>query len=287
MEEPAFPTYRPARPRPLPLPQIWTTSLLALATTILVPLTAGAATLSLSTFTEDAKGCAQHVAVETLAAVAHTESGFDVLTLHDNSTGRTYHPATREDAIALGVELVTVSRHSVDLGLMQINSGNLPRLGLSVADTFDPCLNLSAADRVLVDGYAAPASGRDTQPAVQQALSRYNTGDPVRGVANGYVGRVQASAELVVPALRVKGDAPPAQPATPADDVAVLAQPLPPSWDVYARAKAGHGQVFGASPVPSPAAVPAALSAALPAPSAPAGPAPGQRLSIEAQNDVR
>ena len=262
------------------------TSAVASWITVLLPLAAHAAPLSLPLFSQFATDCAQHVAVETLAAVAHTESGFDVLTLHDNSSGRTYHPATREDAIALGVELVTVSRHSVDLGLMQINSGNLPRLGLSVADAFDPCENLSAADRVLVDGYAPPAAGQDTQPAVQQTLSRYNTGDSARGVANGYVSRVQASAELVVPALRVAGDASPTQHNAAVDDGAVLTQPLaplPPSWDVYGRAKAGHGQVFGASP----AAVPAALPVAPAAPSAPAGTVPGQRLSIEALNDVR
>lgn len=284
---PAFPTYQTARLRFPPLPRTWTTSLLALAATFFVPLSANAEALSLLAFTEDAKGCAQHVAVETLAAVARTESGFDVLTLHDNSTGRTYHPANREDAIALGVELVTVNRHSVDLGLMQINSGNLPRLGLSVSDTFDPCLNLSAADRVLVEGYVPPPSGQDTQPAVQQALSRYNTGDPARGVANGYVNRVQVSAELVVPALRVKGDVPPAQPVAATDNGAVLAQPLPPIWDVYGRAKASHGQVFGASAAPPPTTVPTALSVVPAAPPNPAGPAPGQRLSIEALNDVR
>lgn len=263
------------------------TSALASATAALLPLAAHAALLPLQEFSQLATGCARHVAIETLAAVARTESGFDVLTLHDNTTGRTYHTASREEAVALGIELATVGRHSIDLGLMQINSGNLPRLGLSVADMFDPCLNLTAADRILANGYTAPAAGQDTQPAVQQALSRYNTGDPALGVANGYVSRVQASAEVVVPALRVQGDALAVQPTTASGDGAVLAQPLPPIWDVYARARAGHGQVFGASRVPPPATIPAAVSVAPPAPSAPAGLAVGQRLSIEALNDVR
>ncbi len=251
--------------------------------------------VGLTLFAQLAASCAPHVAVETLAAVARTESGFDALTLHDNTTGRSYHPATSGDAIALAVELATIARHSVDFGLMQINSANLPRLGLTLADAFDPCRNLAAADQVLVAGYAAPAPGADTQPAVQQALSRYNTGDPARGLANGYVGRVQASAELVVPALRVHGDVSADQPAPLGGGSPILAQPLlppPPSWDVYGQAKAAHGQgavMFAATPAPSPAA---AVSVAAPIshasmPPASAMPVPLQRVSnLEARADA-
>ncbi len=260
------------------------------------PGNASAAQLPLATFAQLAASCAPHVALETLAAVARTESGFDALTLHDNTTGHTYHPTTREDAIASGIELATVGRHSVDVGLMQINSANLARLGLTLADAFDPCRNLAAADRVLVDGYTAPELGQDPQPAVQQALSRYNTGDASRGVSNGYVGRVQASAELVVPALRLRGEAAPDQPGPLGSGAPVTAQPLPPppaSWDVYGQAKASRGQgalVFGASPLPTP--VPAAV--ARPAPvQAPVAPLPGEPVplrrlpNVEAMNDAR
>ncbi|WP_239479463.1 lytic transglycosylase domain-containing protein [Lichenicola cladoniae] len=260
------------------------TSILALASTFLLPVAAHAASLPLQAFSQLATSCAPHVAVETLAAVARTESGFDALTLHDNSTGRSYHPTSRDDAIALGVELATVDRHSVDFGLMQINGANLPRLGLSISNAFNPCRNLAAADRLLVQSYTAPIAGQDTQPAIQHALSRYNTGDPARGLANGYVSRVQKSAELVVPALRVQGDTAPNQPATVSTDAPVLAQPLPPpppNWDVYARAKTGHGQVLGASSVPvNPVSVAAA-------PPAPAGPMAAQHPNIEAMNNVR
>ncbi len=207
-----------------------------------MPGAAFAAPLPLSAFAQLASSCAPHVAVETLAAVARTESGFDALTLHDNTTGRSYHPATSADAVALAVELATVARHSVDLGLMQINGANLPRLGLTLADAFDPCRNLAAADQVLVAGYAAPAPGADTQPAVQQALSRYNTGDPAHGLANGYVGRVQASAELVVPALRVHGDTPADQPAPARRRVADPgAAPAAPATKL-GRLRAGQGR---------------------------------------------
>lgn len=266
----------------------------AALTSLVVP--AQASSVPLATFAQLAASCAPHVAVETLAAVARTESGFDALALHDNTTGRTYHPATREDAIASGVELATVGRHSVDVGLMQINSANLVRMGLTLVDAFDPCRNLAAADRVLVDGYTAPVPGQDPQPAVQQALSRYNTGDASRGVSNGYVAKVQASAELVVPALRLRGEAAADQPGPLGGGVPVTAQPLPPppaSWDVYGQARASRGQgtvVFGASPRPAP--VPAAV--ARPAPvQAPAAPLPGEPVplrrlpNVEAMNNAR
>jgi type IV secretion system protein VirB1 len=260
------------------------------------PALASAGPLPLTTFAQLAATCAPHNHVETLAAVASTESGFDPFTLHDNTTGRIYHPATREDAIASGVELATVERHSVDFGLMQINGANFARLGLTLADAFDPCHNLAAADRVLLDGYTAPAPGQDPQPAVKQALSRYNTGDAARGFANGYVSKVQASAEQVVPALRLRGDVAADQLALLGSAAPVLAQPLPPppaSWDVYGQAKASRRQgvvVFGASPLLAPFPAAAAPSAPV---QVPAAPVPGeavplQRLqNVQAMNDAR
>ena len=204
-----------------------------------------AAALDLGDFARLSRACAPHVALETAAAVARTESGFDTLAMHDNTTGRTFKPATRETAAALATKLVNVSRHSVDLGIMQINSANFAWLGMSIIDAFDPCRSLAAADQVLVAGYAAPAAAVDQQQALAQALSRYNTGSPARGIANGYVARIQASAEVIVPAIRLRGDGAAPSPAPLGGGVPVLVQPLPPppaSWDVYARARAAHGQ---------------------------------------------
>ncbi len=75
---------------------------------------------------------------------------------------------------------------SIDLGLGQINSANLQWLGLSIEAAFEPCANLKAAAQVLLSGYR-PQEGRR---AFDAALSRYNTGHPRRGLANGYVARV-------------------------------------------------------------------------------------------------
>lgn len=201
--------------------------------------------IELAVFAQLASSCAPRVALDTLAAVARTESRFDALAIYDNTARRSFKVGTREQAIALATELVVVDQHSVDLGIMQINSGNLPRLGLSVTDAFDPCRSLAAADRILVEGYAAPLPGGDQQEALHHALSRYNTGNPERGLINGYVQRVQASAEVIVPALRLRNQTDATDAPGPLGGSVVLAQPLPPpvpSWDVYGQAKASHGQ---------------------------------------------
>lgn len=100
-----------------------------LVLTLAAPGTSRAETVRLDEFVQLAKQCAPHVAPETLAAVARTESGFDPLAIHDNTTALDHHPATRKAAIALATELAVVAHHSVDLGLMHISSASFPRLG--------------------------------------------------------------------------------------------------------------------------------------------------------------
>lgn len=230
-----------------------------LVLTLAAPGTSRAEAVRLDEFVQLAKQCAPHVAPETLAAVARTESSFDPLAIHDNTTALDHHPATREAAIALATELAVVAHHSVDLGLMQINSANFPRLGLTVATAFDSCRSLASADQVLVAGYDASVSG-DDQQALHRTLSRYNTGDPERGITNGYVAKVQASAALVVPAIQLQQAT--GETATEPSRSAQAPPPPPPAWDVYGQAKAakGPGLVFGAlrssatppRPAPSP-----------------------------------
>jgi type IV secretion system protein VirB1 len=192
--------------------------------------------LPLATFVQLATACGPSVHVETLASVAHTESRFDTHAIHDNVTGRTYHPAVQGEAVRIATDLVVAKRHSTDLGLMQINSANLPNLGMTIAQSFDACKSIAAGARVLVAGYRPPEMRGDVQPALLRALSRYNTGRPDRGFANGYVRRVQLAAAQIVPAIRLAGtygqeegtgDIAPTPPVSPP----------PPSWDVYGHAR--------------------------------------------------
>lgn len=164
--------------------------------------------------------CAPDVARETLLGIIAVESGFRPLAI-----GARHHlrPARTTDlraAVAKASDLIAAGE-SVDLGLAQINSRNLARLGLSIADAFEPCRNLAAAAAVLREGYGrALAAGEPPQAALTTALSAYNTGHPRRGLANGYVAKVVRAA--------ARYGAAPSAPSTEGP------APAPAAWDVFA-----------------------------------------------------
>jgi type IV secretion system protein VirB1 len=76
---------------------------------------------------------------------------------------------------------------------MQINSANFAALRMSVDDAFDACHSLAAARRILISAFAAGSNEVERQAALLIALSRYNTGKPLTGVANGYASQVVAA----------------------------------------------------------------------------------------------
>ena len=175
--------------------------------------------LTLALFAQIATACAPGNAVRTLESVAKVESGLNPLAIHDNTTGVSYSPATRDEAESIASDLILVRGHSVDLGLMQINSATAGRLSLPIPDAFDACRSISAGAAVLREGY---------QRALRTAFSLYNTGSPTAGIRNGYADRVEAAASAL-PAIGGGQLA-----ATP--PVAVP-DPVPescaPSWDVW------------------------------------------------------
>ncbi|MEN5229718.1 lytic transglycosylase domain-containing protein [Brevundimonas naejangsanensis] len=190
--------------------------------------------------------CAPGVAPGTLAAIAHVESRFDPLAIGINRGPRPSRRArTAQEAATVARDLIARGGN-VDLGLAQINSANLGWLRLSVEDAFDPCRNLEAAGVVLRDGYRprGQAAG-ERQRALRVALSRYNTGDASRGFRNGYVGKVETAAIRLNLALH-----PPSPPAAPAPSPELTPSLPPPSWDVFAHARAVL--VFSPAPARSP-----------------------------------
>lgn len=134
--------------------------------------------------------CAPNVAPATLQAIARVESGGNPLALNVNGV-RAQPPAAKDAREAARVAESYIARgYSVDIGLMQVNSRNLTALGITVEQVLDPCTNVRAAAAILTADYAAAAHTRGNgQPALQAALSAYNTGDFYRGFANGYVAR--------------------------------------------------------------------------------------------------
>jgi type IV secretion system protein VirB1 len=212
--------------------------------------------LELAVVTQLAARCAPQVAVETIASVMQMESGFQLFAIGVNGPGGgPIMPATQEAAVAIASDLIVRQRRSVDLGLMQINSRNLPALGLTIADAFDPCRNIAAGAVLLQEGYtAARRTEDDPQRALSVALSRYNTGNAERGFANGYVTRVRDAAEVVVPAIRLRADigsAPGEPPRQSLASAPAIEDPdAPPAWDVWARA------AYIGRPRPTPTATP-------------------------------
>ncbi len=138
--------------------------------------------------------CAPDLAPVTIAAVVQQESGGYPFLLHDNTTGKSLRPRTAGDSAKLAYELIQ-SGHSIDIGLAQINSKNLPALGLTVLDVLDPCTNLRAAQAVLV------AAWNQSGHNLRGALAAYNTGKPSSPVGTHYSTQVFAKAGVKVPEI--------------------------------------------------------------------------------------
>lgn len=153
-----------------------------------------------------ARQCAPSVHPNTLAAVIKTESSFRPFAININGGQQLpRQPASVAEAIATANHL-SAKGYNFDAGLGQINSANVSAFGMAWPEVFEPCANLGAAARVLTECFVRASNGEpDQQAALRKALSCYNTGNFTRGHRNGYVARVERSADLlpaaVVPAL--------------------------------------------------------------------------------------
>jgi type IV secretion system protein VirB1 len=66
-------------------------------------------------------------------AFAVQESRLNPTAIHDNTDGLSYVAATVEEAVTLATASIQSQHHSVDLGVMQVNSADFMRLGLAGA----------------------------------------------------------------------------------------------------------------------------------------------------------
>ena len=84
----------------------------------------------------------------------------------------------------------------VDLGLMQVSTAKAQYRGISSASLFEPCTNLRTGWQILRDDYDIEVKVYGLgQVALAHAISRYNTGNPQRGIDNGYLSRVLDAAK--------------------------------------------------------------------------------------------
>jgi type IV secretion system protein VirB1 len=139
--------------------------------------------------------CASNIAPQTVAAIVHTESRGHPLALNVNGTRQPKRPTNLADAVATAKRYITMG-YSVDLGLGQINSRNMRKLGLTWDTVFDPCTNIAALGQILTQSYQSVADGRHPQTALRLAISLYNTGSTSRGFRNGYVAKVVGNAGI-------------------------------------------------------------------------------------------
>ena len=137
--------------------------------------------------------CAPAVDPVTMAAVVKQESGGQPWVLNNNTTRKSVTFASKAAAVAAAVSAVGRGE-SVDLGLVQINSKNLPALGLSVEQVFDPCTNIAAGANILAAGYERSGS-------LGSALSIYNTGRSDSKIGHAYAQKVFDQAGVKVPGI--------------------------------------------------------------------------------------
>jgi len=136
--------------------------------------------------------CAPNVAPATIQAIIKVESGGNPLAVNVNKRGGVSYPIPKiikstGEAVRAAYAAIEAG-HTVDMGYMQVNSANLPKLGYTVEDMFDPCKNIAAGAKVLSLSYAQALSRYSSeQAALRAALSAYNTGSFNRGFENGYV----------------------------------------------------------------------------------------------------
>ena len=226
--------------------------------------------MSVAEFGQLALRCAPSVAPSTLASIAQTESAFQVLSVNDNTTHTSGVPATREVAVQIAAKLLEAG-DSIDVGLMQINSANFGKLGLTLDAAFDPCRSIAAAAALLAGDYAGGDTHEAQQSSLRTAISKYNTGDATRGFENGYVHKVELAAHRVVPAIDVGAPSAAIDRQTlPAPAAAAPVDPnAPPPWDVWASYDYGATHMPG-SEIASRDLAPAAPADAVKGPAAPA-----------------
>lgn len=132
--------------------------------------------------------CAPAVHPDTLARMVRVESGGHPWAIGVNGGRLVRQPVSLAEAVATARDLRRRGLN-FDAGPLQINVRNWAWLGLDELTVFDPCANLRAAQAVLLDCWSR-APSRDSQAALRQSFSCFNSGNHRRGFLNGYVAKV-------------------------------------------------------------------------------------------------
>jgi type IV secretion system protein VirB1 len=154
------------------------------------------------------KSCAPHAALNTMLAVATTESGFHPYAISINSPQKIAsrlgltneaielqrQPNSKLEAV-LWMRWLLQHRIPVSVGLLQVSTDNAARFHLNPERLFDPCTNIAVGASLLAEAYAAQKQAAPNDPdALLHALSIYNSGTANFGFYNGYVDRILKNA---------------------------------------------------------------------------------------------
>ncbi|TCQ74734.1 type IV secretion system protein VirB1 [Ochrobactrum sp. BH3] len=152
-------------------------------------------------FVDLAQQCAPMMDSARLAAIVSVESGFNPLNIRISSEkALREQPKNREEAIAIATSL-QIEGELVDLGLGGLSVQSLSELGLSVADAFDPCKNLTATGQLIATYYAAARVGGSDNPERDALWAFFGRGDPEPGRITGYDKLITARQAKLAPQL--------------------------------------------------------------------------------------
>lgn len=136
------------------------------------------APVDLTAFIALAERCAAGTDPKSLSAIVRQASGYEPLALQfDGAPGGTVklQASDRSEAIQLASELV-VAGHRVRVGLAGLDTRDIERLGLSLADAFEPCSHVKAAARLLAEDPGklkppATTSGAKVRPVAKPPVA--------------------------------------------------------------------------------------------------------------------
>lgn len=135
--------------------------------------------------------CGAGVDPSTTSAIIKVESGGNPYAIGDNTTRQSYSPNSKEDAIKIARHLLNKG-HSLDMGLMQINSNHLKSGRFNLNNVFEPCENIKIGNSILIGFYKKYDTEPDKSKVLFKALSAYNTGTAWKG--QGYVNKILKAA---------------------------------------------------------------------------------------------
>lgn len=136
--------------------------------------------------------CGPVVHPATTTAIIRIESGGHPYAIHDNTTHKTYKPSSKKEAQWTAYRLL-LQGHSIDMGLMQVNSQHIGDMNIDYRNLFDACYNIRTGTQILAGFYRKYyRSGARPEAILLLALSGYNTGTPYSGRA--YINRILLAA---------------------------------------------------------------------------------------------